>query len=438
MEGLRKRNPNEPQFYGTVEEVVESILPWYLDQRSLRESQVLERITEPDRIFSFRVSWQTDDGQIRSNRAWRVQHNNALGPYKGGLRFRKGLTQDVLKSLAFEQTLKNALTGSPMGGAKGGSNFNPKGKSREEIMRFCQSLMVRLHRYIGEHVDVPAGLIGVGEAEIGYLFGQYTRLENRWAGVLTGKGCAFGGSAGRSEATGYGCVYFCRNVLERLERGLEDARIAVSGSGTVALYAAEKAIDLGATVVTISDSSGFVHCPDGMQREQLNALKDINAQPEGRVATLAEHWDDIEYFDGEKPWCVTCDIAMPCATENEITGEDARNLIDNGVSVVCEGANMPTSAEALRCPQAADIVVAPGKAANAGGVAVSGMELSRNAMRVSWSRDEVDSALLQIMSDIHDRCVAASEPLGKLDYVRGANIAGFQQVANAMRAYGAV
>ncbi|MGD8324022.1 MAG: NADP-specific glutamate dehydrogenase [Gammaproteobacteria bacterium] len=437
MQGLRKRNPSEPQFHRVVEAVVSSVLPWYLDHREFRQSQILERLTEPDRIISFRVSWQTDDGQIRSNRAWRVQHCNALGPYKGGLRFRRELTLDVLKSLAFEQTLKNALTDLPMGGAKGGTNFNPKGKSDEEIMRFCQSLMIGLHRYIGEDVDVPAGDIGVGETEIGYLFGQYTRLENRWAGVLTGKGCAFGGSAGRSEATGYGCVYFCKNVAHRLDQELAGSRIAVSGSGTVGLYAAEKAVELGARVVTMSDSSGFIYCREGLGQEHIARLKEIKSDSSGRVSTLADEHRNIEYHKGEKPWAVECNIAMPCATENEIDADDAKLLADNGARIVCEGANMPTTPEAVEYLRAQKVVLAPGKAANAGGVAVSGMELSQNAMRVSWSHEKVDTTLNEIMHDIHERCVIATDGADEPDYIAGANLAGFQQVARAMQAYGA-
>ena len=436
MEGLKKRNPHEEEFHQAVKEVAESVMPWYLDHEDYRKAQILERVTEPDRIISFRVSWETDDGDIRANRAWRVQFNHALGPYKGGLRFHPTVTQSILKFLGFEQIFKNSLTGLPMGGAKGGSNFNPKGKSEREVMRFCQSLMAELYRHIGEDVDIPAGDIGVGTREISFLFGYYMRLQNRWTGVLTGKGCSFGGSAVRTEATGYGCVYFCEHMLNQHDEGLEGKSIAISGSGNVALHAAEKAIEMGATIVTLSDSDGFVHFKEGLTEDQLRSVKDLKQKHQGRLSKFAEERDGFEFHEGKRPWKVKCDIAMPCATQNELLEEDAKALISNGVMAVCEGANMPVSADAARLLATSNILHAPGKASNAGGVAVSGLEQSQNAMRISWSHDEVDSRLKKIMTEIHARCVRHGESNGRVDYVRGANIAGFQKVAEAMLAYG--
>ncbi|MDZ7663797.1 MAG: NADP-specific glutamate dehydrogenase [Desulfotignum sp.] len=436
MQGLKKRNPHEVEFHQAVEEVAESVMPWYLDHKAYRKAQILERVTEPDRIISFRVSWETDDGDIRANRAWRVQFNHALGPYKGGLRFHPTVTQSILKFLGFEQIFKNSLTGLPMGGAKGGSNFNPKGKSDREVMRFCQSLMTELYRHIGEDVDIPAGDIGVGTREISFLFGQYMRLQNRWTGVLTGKGCSFGGSAVRTEATGYACVYFCEHMLNQHDEKLEGKSIAISGSGNVALHAAEKAIEKGMTVVTLSDSDGFVHIKAGLTEEQLTSVKDLKQNRRGRLSEFANKHEGVEFHKGTDPWKVKCDIAMPCATQNELREEDAKALIENGVMAVCEGANMPVTADAARLLADSSILHAPGKASNAGGVAVSGLELSQNAMRISWSHDEVDSRLKKIMSEIHARCVVHGESNGRVDYVRGANIAGFQKVADAMLAYG--
>jgi len=438
MCGLRRRNPHESEFHQSVEDVATSVMPWYLDQAAYRNAQILERLTEPDRIVTFRVSWETDDGEIRANRAWRVQFNHALGPYKGGLRFHPTVTQSVLKFLGFEQIFKNSLTGLPMGGAKGGSNFNPRGKSDREVMRFCQSLMTELHRHIGEDVDVPAGDIGVGSREISYLFGQYMRLENRWTGVLTGKGLQFGGSAVRTEATGYGCVYFCEHVLQQHGEGLGDKAIAISGSGNVARYAAEKAMRKGARVVTLSDTDGFVHIKDGLNEEQLAFVHELKEQRRGRVSELADRFDGVTFHADARPWGVACDVAMPCATQNELEVEGAKTLIDNGVRGVCEGANMPTTNEAADLFRAAKVLHAPGKASNAGGVAVSGLEQSQNAMRISWSREEVDERLQKIMRDIHERCVEHGQRDGRVDYIDGANIAGFQKVAEAMLAYGVV
>ena len=439
LTGLRKRNPHEYEFHQAVEEVATSVMPWYLDHENYRKAQILERMTEPDRIVTFRVSWQTDDGCIRANRAWRVQFNHCLGPYKGGLRFHPTVTQSVLKFLGYEQILKNSLTGLPMGGAKGGSNFNPKGKSDDEVMRFCQSLMTELHRHIGEDVDVPAGDIGVGSREISYLFGQYMRLENRWSGVLTGKGISFGGSAVRTEATGYGAVYFLDAMLNQHDENIADKRIAISGSGNVARYAADKAIARRAKVITLSDSGGFVLCKDGLSVEHIAFAHELKEVRRGRISEMADNFDGIEFHPDASPWGVGCDVAMPCATQNELDSEGAKSLIDGGVMAVCEGANMPTTADAARLFREEGVLHAPGKASNAGGVAVSGLEQSQNSMRISWSREVVDERLQQIMKDIHSRCVKfGGGETGRVDYVDGANIAGFQKVAEAMLAYGVV
>jgi len=436
LDGLEKRNPHEPEFQQAVAEVAHSIMPMYLDHDAYRHAQILERLTEPDRIVTFRVTWQTDDGTLRANRAWRVQFNHALGPYKGGLRFHPSVNQSVLKFLGFEQVLKNSLTGLPMGGAKGGSNFNPKGKSADEIMRFCQSLMTELQRHIGQHVDIPAGDIGVGTREISYLFGQYMRISNTWTGVLTGKGCSFGGSEVRKQATGYGCVYFLDLMLQERGHGLAEKRIAISGSGNVALYAAEKAIQLGAKVLTLSDSDGFIHVSKGLDEHQFERIRKLKEDDRGRLAEL--DLAGCTYHKQGTPWSVPCDVAMPCATQNEIDVKAADALIANDVLAVCEGANMPTSAEAGERFRAAGVLHAPGKASNAGGVAVSGLELSQNAMRLSWSIAEVDAKLQSIMADIHRRCVEHGRGSDQVSYIDGANIAGFQKVADAMLAYGAV
>ncbi|MEM9016537.1 MAG: NADP-specific glutamate dehydrogenase [Verrucomicrobiota bacterium] len=436
MQGLRKRNPHETEFQQAVYEVAASVMPWYLQHEKLRKAQILERVTEPDRIITFRVTWMTDDGEIRANRAWRVQFNHALGPYKGGLRFHPTVTQSVLKFLGFEQIFKNSLTGLPMGGAKGGSNFNPKGKSENEVMRFCHSMMTELHRHIGEDIDVPAGDIGVGGREVSFLFGQYMRLENRWSGVLTGKGLAFGGSAVRTEATGWGCVYFCEDMLKHHGRELEGQRVAISGSGNVALYAAQKAIEKGAKVVTLRDSKGFIHAPDGLREEQWSELRELKETRRGR---LSEYESTGVHFHADlRPWGVECEIAMPCATQNELETEGATNLVKNGVIAVCEGANMPTSLDAIEIFREHKVLHAPGKASNAGGVAVSGLEQSQNAMRISWSPEEVDNRLRDIMKNIHERCVEDGDEDGHVDYIDGSNIAGFKKVADAMISYGAV
>ena len=439
MQGLERRNPHEPEFHQAVREVAESLMPFILENPKYREGLILERMTEADRILIFRVSWEDDAGNVRAERAWRVQFNNSIGPYKGGMRFHPDLTLSVLKFLGFEQVFKNSLTGLPMGGAKGGSNFNPKGKSDREVMRFCHSLMIELHRHIGDDVDVPAGDIGVGQREISFMFGQYKRMENRFHGILTGKGLSFGGSLIRTEATGYGCVYFMQNMLAQAGEGVEGKTCAVSGSGNVALYTIEKLVQLGAKVVTASDSGGFVHDPGGIDDEKLAWLKDLKEVRRGRIAEYAEQFPGAEYHDGERPWGVAVDLAFPCATQNELDGDDARALVANGVRAVAEGANMPSTPEAVAAFRDARIPFGPGKAANAGGVAVSGLEQSQNALRISWTRDEVDRRLQEIMASIHGRCVQyGNSDDGWIDYVRGANIGGFVKVAEAMLAYGVV
>lgn len=439
MRGLIKRNPGEGEFHQAVREVAESLMPFLLENKKYRDAQILERMTEPDRMVIFRVTWEDDKGNIRANRAYRVQFNNSIGPYKGGLRFHPSVNLSVLKFLGFEQTFKNSLTGLPMGGAKGGANFNPKGKSDREVMRFCQSLMVELHRHIGEDTDVPAGDIGVGAREISYLFGQYKRLENRYAGILTGKGLAFGGSHGRKEATGYGCVYFCENMLNRVGESIEGKRVAISGSGNVALYAGEKASMMGAKVVTFSDSSGFIYDPEGIDREKMLYLIDLKEVRRGRISEYAEEFKGAEFYEGQRPWKVPVDVALPCATQNELNGKDAEELVKNGVCAVAEGANMPTDADGIAAFLEAKVHFAPGKAANAGGVAVSGLEQSQNALRLSWSRNEVDSRLQSIMHEIHLKCVEhGGDGDNWVNYVDGANVAGFRKVADAMLAYGVV
>ena len=431
--------PGELEFHQAVREVIETLMPVVLDNDKYRQAQILERMTEPDRIIIFRVTWEDDQGNIRANRAWRVQFNNSIGPYKGGLRFHPTVTLSVLKFLGFEQVFKNSLTGLPMGGGKGGSNFNPKGKSDREVMRFCQSLMTELHRYIGENTDVPAGDIGVGGREISYLFGQYKRLENRFTGILTGKGLAFGGSLVRTEATGYGCVYFCENMFRHRGDSIAGKRVAVSGSGNVAIYAVQKAVELGAKVVTLSDSSGFVHDPAGIHAEKLEFIKELKEKRRGRIEEYAEKFPRVEFHADKRPWSVPCEVALPCATQNEISVDEARTLLANGVLAVSEGANMPTELDGVRAFLDAGILYGPAKAANAGGVAVSGLEQSQNALRLSWSSEEVDNRLKTIMHDIHQKCVKHGETKdGRVNYVQGANIGGFLKVAEAMLAYGAV
>ena len=418
-------------------------MPFVKQHSHYRDHQILERLTEPDRIVIYRVTWQDDQGNIRVNRAWRVQFNNSIGPYKGGLRFHPSVTLSVLKFLGFEQIFKNSLTGLPMGGAKGGANFNPKGKSDHEVMRFCQSMMTELSRHIGPDRDVPAGDIGVGAREISYLFGQYKRLQNEFHGVLTGKSIAFGGSLIRTEATGYGCVYFCQAMLNHRGEELKDKSVAISGSGNVAIYAAEKILELGGKVLTLSDSSGFIHDPQGLDRQKLDFVKELKEVRRGRISEYADQFQNARFVEGKRPWSVPCDIAMPCATQNEIGIDDARQLVSNGVQIVCEGANMPTELDAMSHLVQQGVLLGPAKAANAGGVAVSGLEQSQNAMRISWTRDEVNERLLGIMQNIHQKCVEYGTAYGtaktvSVDYVTGANIGGFVKVADAMVAYGAV
>ncbi len=440
--GVEKRNPGQPEFIQAVAEVAADVLPYIEKHPHYNDLQMLERIAEPERVVSFRVTWQDDDGHIRVNRGYRIQHNNSIGPFKGGLRFHPSVNQSVLKFLAFEQTFKNALTGLPMGGAKGGANFNPKGKSEFEVMRFCQSFMNELYRHIGEDTDVPAGDIGVSGREIGYLFGQFKRITNRFVGVLTGKGMEFGGSPIRTEATGYGAVYFMQAMLDRLDLDIEGATCLVSGSGNVAQHAIEKILHFKGKPVTASDSSGFVYDKDGIDEEKLEFIKDLKSNRRGRIGEYAEKFSGAEYHAGAaKPWIIPCSFAFPCATQNELDLDDAKTLVGNGLRAVSEGANMPSSAAAMKYFQGARILFGPGKAANAGGVAVSGLEMSQNSARITWSEDELQKLLREIMQQIHDRCAkhaqVEDEP-GHLDYVQGANIAGFVKVADAMAAQGVV
>lgn len=439
--GVEKRNPGQPEFIQAVAEVAADVLPFVAQNPRYNDLQILERLSEPERVVSFRVTWQDDEGHIRVNRGYRVQHNNAIGPFKGGLRFHPSVNQSVLKFLAFEQTFKNALTGLPMGGGKGGSNFNPKGKSEDEIMRFCQSFMTELYRHVGEDTDVPAGDIGVSGREIGFLFGQFKRITTRFVGVLTGKGMEFGGSPIRIEATGYGAVYFMESMLKHADHTLAGANCVVSGSGNVAQHVIEKILHLDGKPVTASDSSGFVYDKDGIDEEKLQFLKELKNVRRGRISEYAEKFGAEFHGDGARPWSVPCELAFPCATHNELVLEDAKMLVKNGVRALSEGANMPTSADAMHYLQQAKVLFAPGKAANAGGVAVSGLEMSQNSARITWSEDELQKLLKNIMTQIHDRCAthAASDDDAKyMNYVKGANIAGFVKVAGAMSAQGVV
>lgn len=435
MAGLEKRNPGEPEFHQAVKEVMSDIIPFTKDHPVYSQTCILERLSEPDRIISFRVTWEADDGSIRVNRGWRVQFNNSIGPYKGGLRFHPSVTQSVLKFLGFEQILKNSLTGLPMGGGKGGANFNPKGKSDREVMRFCQAFMTELSRHIGEDTDIPAGDIGVGAREISYLFGQYKRLQNVFTGTLTGKSLEFGGSLGRKEATGYGCVYFLNHMLQHANEELAGKTVAISGSGNVAIYAVEKVNLLGGKAVTLSDSSGFIHDPDGIDEEKLAFVKDLKEVRRGRISEYTDRYPSATFSEG-RPWNIPVDIALPCATQNEINLTDAQALIKNGVKAISEGANMPTDLAAIHAFQEAGVIFGPAKAANAGGVAVSGLEQSQNSLRLSWSKEEVDQRLRGIMEQIHTQCVTYGQEESSVNYVKGANIAGFIKVADAMNAYG--
>jgi glutamate dehydrogenase (NADP+) len=437
MAGLIKRNPGEPEFHQAVQEVARDIVPFIEVNQEYKKGCIFDRMTEPDRVVIFRVCWEDDEGNVRVNRGTRVQFNNAIGPYKGGLRFHPSVTLSVLKFLGFEQTFKNSLTTLPMGGAKGGANFNPKGKSSSEVMRFCQSFMTELFRHIGPHTDIPAGDIGVGAREVSYLFGQYKRIANEFTGTLTGKGLAFGGSLIRTEATGYGCVYFAQNMFAEVNDDLRGKVCSVSGSGNVATYTAEKLSELGAKVVTLSDSGGFIYDKNGIDAEKLAYVMDLKNVKRGRISEYADKFG-AEFHADKKPWNVPCDIAFPCATQNEIDVDDARALVANGVKGVCEGANMPTVLEGIGIFQDAKILYAPSKAANAGGVAVSGLEQTQNAMRLSWSREEVDERLVSIMENIHGQCAEFGKNGEHVNYVKGANIAGFVKVADAMLAYGVV
>ena len=439
MAGVEKRNPHQTEFIQAVHEVAEDIFEFIADKEVYHEAQILRRMAEPDRVISFRVCWEDDNNNIRVQRGWRVQNNNAIGPYKGGIRFHPSVTESVLKFLAFEQTFKNSLTGLPMGGGKGGSNFNPKGKSDHEIMRFCQSFMTELYRHVGEDTDVPAGDIGVGAREIGYMFGQYKRITNRFTGVLTGKGLQFGGSLVRTEATGYGAVYFLQNMLNHKGTSIEGKSAVISGSGNVATHAAEKILQLGGKVLTLSDSKGFIHDPGGIDQDKLEWVKNLKNNVRGPISAYADEFSGASYHEGERPWGVPCDLALPCATQNELPGAAAKQLIANGCMGVSEGANMPTDLEGIKIFKEAGICYAPGKASNAGGVAVSGLEMSQNSARLSWTEDELQDHLRNIMKDIHDSCLEYGDKGdGSVDYVKGANIAGFVKVADAMLAFGVV
>ena len=436
MEWLRKRNPGEQEFQQAVYEVGINVLPFLLEHPEYTETNIFARLTEPDRVIMFRVAWQDDKGGVQVNRGYRVQHSNAIGPYKGGIRFHPSVNLSILKFLAFEQTFKNSLTGLPMGGGKGGADFDPKGRSDSEIMRFCQAFMTELYRHIGPYTDVPAGDIGVGAREVSYLFGQYKRLANQFTGVLTGKGLAFGGSEIRVEATGYGCVYMMQDMLKHRGDDIEGKTAVISGSGNVALHAAEKLIELGARPVTLSDSSGFIFDREGIDADKLAWVKELKEKRRGRISEYADEFK-AEFHEGKRPWSVPCEIAFPCATQNEIEKEDAEALLGNSCLGIAEGANMPSTQEAIDAFQDARILFAPSKAANAGGVAVSGLEMTQNSMRLSWSRDELNRHLREIMQDIHNRCVEhGSESDDYVNYLKGANIAGFIKVADAMLAYG--
>ncbi len=437
MHGLKRRNPGETEFHQAVEEVASYLIPYVKQHTKYETAHILERLTEPDRIVIFRVCWQDDDGHVRTHRGYRVQFNNSIGPYKGGLRFDPSVNLSILKFLGFEQIFKNSLTTLPMGAGKGGADFNPKGKSDSEIMRFCQAFMMELSKHIGEDIDIPAGDIGVGAREISYMFGQYKRLRNEFTGALTGKGLEFGGSLIRKEATGFGCAYFMREMLKRRKEALEGKSCVISGSGNVAQYTALKLIQEGAKVITLSDSSGFVHDPDGIDEEKLEYVIDLKTGRRGRISEFAEQFG-LKHHAGQRPWNVPCDLAFPCATQNELEGDDAKALVKNGCQAVAEGANMPATRDAIHRFHEAGVVFAPGKASNAGGVAVSGLEMTQNSIRMAWSHSELDERLQSIMARIHEQCVEYGDNGSGLDYVRGANVAGFVKVADAMLAYGVI
>lgn len=435
MSGLKRRNRGQPEFQQAVHEFARDVVPYLEDKQAYKDAHILDRMTEPDRVIVFRVCWVDDDNNVRVNRGTRVQFNNSIGPYKGGLRFHKNVNISILKFLGFEQVFKNSLTTLPMGGAKGGANFNPHGKSDGEVMRFCQAFMTELYRHIGPNTDIPAGDIGVGAREVSYLFGQYKRLVNEFTGTITGKGLAFGGSLIRTEATGYGCVYFAREMLATRSGDIKGMNCVVSGAGNVAQYTAEKIIQLGGKVLTLSDSGGFIHDPDGIDEEKLAWIVDLKTVKRGRISEYTEKWGG-QFHAGKRPWGVPCDLAFPCATQNELEEDEAQMLVANGCQLVSEGANMPSSLEAINIFLNNKILFGPAKAANAGGVAVSGLEQSQNSMRLSWTREEVDRQLLSIMKKIHTSCVDQGKDDDYINYVKGANIAGFIKVADAMLAYG--
>ena len=435
---VSQRNTNEPEFMQAVSEVAQTVIPYIVANDIYHGKNILMRMAEPERVIMFRVPWIDDSGEIRVNRGYRIEMNSAIGPYKGGLRFHESVNLSILKFLAFEQVFKNALTTLPMGGGKGGADFNPKGKSDAELMRFCQSFMTELFRHIGPNRDIPAGDIGVGGREIGYMFGQYKRLKNEFTGVLTGKGISWGGSLIRPEATGYGAVYFAQNMLETRGASFEGKKVVISGSGNVAQYAAEKVIHLGAKVLTMSDSSGFIYDPDGIDEEKLAFIMQLKNVSRQRIDKYVEQYPKASFHKGEKPWGVPCDIAMPCATQNELDGVDAKTLISNGCYCVSEGANMPSTPDAILHFHNNNVLYAPGKASNAGGVAVSGLEMAQNSLRYSWTRDEVDQRLQHIMKDIHQACASYGKGKEGINYEKGANIAGFVKVADAMLAQGVV
>jgi len=436
---VEKMNPNEPEFLQAVTEVAETVIPFIEENEKYQGERLLERMVEPERVIMFRVPWTDDSGEIQINKGYRVEFNSAIGPYKGGLRFHPSVNLSILKFLGFEQVFKNSLTTLPMGGGKGGSDFNPKGKSDREVMRFCQSFMTELSRHIGPNTDVPAGDIGVGGREIGYLFGQYKRLRNEFTGVLTGKGLSYGGSLIRPEATGYGTVYFAKNMLETKGESFKGKTVAISGSGNVAQYAAEKAMEFGGKVVTLSDSAGYIYDAEGINAEKLAFVMELKNEKRGRIKEYLIKYPSAKYEAGKRPWEVKCDIALPCATQNELSAEEAKVLVSNGCMCVSEGANMPSVPAAIEVFQNAKILYAPGKASNAGGVATSGLEMSQNSLRLSWTAEEVDDKLHTIMNDIHAACVKyGSSGDGYVDYVRGANIAGFVKLADAVIAQGIV
>lgn len=435
---VEKRNQHEPEFMQAVREVADNVIPYIVQHEIYHGKNILMRMAEPERVVSFRVPWIDDTGEIRVNRGFRIEMNSAIGPYKGGLRFHESVNLSILKFLAFEQVFKNALTTLPMGGGKGGADFDPKGKSDGEVMRFCQSFMTELFRHIGPNRDIPAGDIGVGGREIGFMFGQYKRLKNEFTGVLTGKGISWGGSMIRPEATGYGAVYFAENMLSTKSDGLQGKSVVISGSGNVAQYAAEKCIQLGAKVLTLSDSSGYVMDPEGIDADKLAFVMNLKNNKRERISKYVDAYPRASFHAGERPWAVPCDVALPCATQNELDENDAKQLAANGCFCVSEGANMPSTPQAIKVFHANKILYAPGKASNAGGVAVSGLEMAQNSLRYNWTREEVDERLQAIMSDIHKSCVAYGHNGDHVNYEKGANIAGFVKVADAMLAQGVV